>query len=102
LPEAPELDIGQALIAEPEPSFVDVAHNAEVIADEGANNDEKRHPEQEIDQHGLTLGFTPAYGRGQEQRGADPRQADPDNRSLDMHIAQEVERQDAIHLDAVK
>jgi hypothetical protein len=82
--------------------LADVAHDAEVIADDGTSNDDERHPEQEIDQKALPLGFTPADRRRQEQPGTDPRQADPDNWCLDMHVAQEVKRQEAIDLDSVE
>src|ERR1019366_9132802 len=32
LPGAAELDVGEALIAEPEPAFMDIPHDAEIIA----------------------------------------------------------------------
>ena len=72
LPETAELNIGQALIAEPEPSVLDVAHDAEIVAGESADDDKKRHPEQKIDQKPLTLGLMSADGGRQKQRGADP------------------------------
>ena len=102
LPGAAELDVGQALIAEPEPAFADVAHDAEIIAGERADDDEQRHPEQQIDEEALSLRLAAADRRRQEQGRADPGEADPDDRRLDVDVAQEVERQEAIDLDAVK
>ena len=48
LPEAAKLDVRKALIAEPEPALVDDAHDPEVVADQGARDDEQRHPEQQV------------------------------------------------------
>ena len=73
LPEPAELDVGQPLIAEPEPAFVDVAHDAEIVADQRAGDDEQRDPEQEIDQQSLALRLAAAGDRRrEEQAGADP------------------------------
>ena len=44
LPEPAELDVGQALIAEPEPAAVDIAHDAEPVADQRAGDDESTSP----------------------------------------------------------
>ena len=94
LPEATELDIGEALVSEPEPIPIDDPHDTEIVADQRARDDEQRDPEQHIDQPVLALGFLAAgNGRGEEQRGADPGETDPNDRRLDMHVAQEVERQ---------
>ena len=94
LPEAAELDIGQALIAEPEPAAVDVPHDAKPVADQRAGDDDQRHPEQQIDQQPLAARLAAAGdGRREEQAGADPGDADPDDRRLDVDVAQEIERQ---------
>ena len=51
----------------------------------------------------LALGFLSAGDGGREkQRRPDPGKADPDNRRLDMHIAQEVEGQEVVDGDAVE
>ena len=51
----------------------------------------------------LAFGFLAAGDGGrQEQRRADPRQPDPDDRRLDMHVAQEVEGQEIVDGDAVE
>jgi hypothetical protein len=47
------------------------------------------------------LGSLPLMA-GQKQCRADPGQANPDDRRLDVHIAQKVERQEAIDFDAVE
>ena len=103
LPEAAELDVGEALVAEPEPVLVDHPHDAEIIADQRAGDDQQRHPEQEIDQEMLALGLLAAGDGGREkQRRADPRKPDPDDRRLDMDVAQEVEGQEVVDRDAVE
>ncbi len=82
---------------------VDVAHDAEPVADQRAGDDQQRDPEQQVDQETLSARLPPAGDRGrQEQPGADPRDADPDDRRLDVHVAQEVERQDVLQRDAVE
>jgi hypothetical protein len=40
LPRSAELDVGKPLIAEPEPAVADIPHDAEIIADERADDDE--------------------------------------------------------------
>ena len=56
-----------------------------------------------VDEQALSARLAPAGdGWGQEQAGADPRHADPDDRRLDVHVAQEVERQDVVQRDAVE
>ena len=97
LPEAAELDIGEALVAEPEPALVDHPHDAEIVADQRAGDDQQRHPEQQIDQEMLALCLLAAGdGGGEEQRRADPGKPDPDDRRLDMDVAQEVEGQEVV------
>ncbi len=68
-----------------------------------ARDDQERHPEQEINQEVLALGFLSAGdGRGEKQRRADPGQADPDDRRLDVDVAQEVEGQEIVDRDPVE
>ena len=103
LPEAAELDVGQALVAEPEPAFVDHALDAEIIAEKGGDDDEQRDPEQQVDEKALALRFASAGDcRSDEQTARDPAEPDPDDRRLQMEAAQEVERQDVVELDAVE
>ena len=76
LPEAAELDVGQALVAEPEPAFVDHALDAEIIAEQRGGDDEQRHPEQQVDQQPLPLRLAAAGDRrGDEQAARDPARA---------------------------
>ncbi len=42
LPEAAKLDIGKSLVAEPEPIFLDDAHEAEIVAEQRAGDDQHR------------------------------------------------------------
>ena len=73
LPEAAELDVGQALVAEPEPAFVDHALDAEIIADQRGRDDEQRDPEQDVDEQSLALCLAAAGDRrGDEQAARDP------------------------------
>ena len=103
LPEAAELDVGQALIAEPEPRVAHISHDAEPVPDQRAGNDDQRHPEQQIDQQTLAARLALAGDRRREkQAGADPPDADPDDRSLDVHVAQEVERQIMMQFEPVE
>ena len=103
LPETSELDVGQALVAEPEPAFVDHALDAEIIAEQRGRDDEQRHPEQEVDQHALALRLAPAGDRrGDEQPARDPSETDPDDRRLEVEAPQEIEGQDVVELDAVE
>ena len=77
--------------------------DAQPVADKSAGNDEQRDPEQQVDQNALAARLAAAGDRrGQEQAGADPADADPNDRRLDMHVAQEVERQDSCEVDAVE
>ena len=100
---AAELDVGQSLVAEPEPAAVDVAHDAQPVADQRAGDDDQRHPEQHIDEQPLAARL-PAAGdrRGEKQAGADPAHTDPDDRRLDVHVAQEVERQEVVQVEPVE
>lgn len=66
LPEAPELAVRKALIAEPEPSPLDDPHDAEIIADQRAGDDEHHRPEQQIYEGTLGRGFTTADCRRDE------------------------------------
>src|SRR5579872_5672761 len=77
LPGAAELDVGKALLAEPEPALLHVAHDVEIIARERAGDDGHRHPEERVDEPGLPFRLGAADGRRQEERRADPRHADP-------------------------
>ena len=73
------------------------AHDAEIVADQRAGDDQQRHPEQEIDQPMLALRLLAAGDGGSEkQRRADPGKPDPDDRRLDMNVAQEVEGQKSL------
>src|SRR5579875_2817142 len=102
LPEAAELDIGKSLVPEPEPVLVDHTHDAEIIARERADHDQHGHPKQKIDRPMLSLRlFAAGDGRRKEKRRADPGYADPHDRRLDMHVAQEVEREPIVDRDAV-
>ena len=84
-------------------ALLHVAHNAEPIADQRAGDDNQGDPEQDIDQQTLAARLAPAGDRRrQKQPGADPAHADPDDRRLDVHVAQEVERQDRMQIEAVK
>ena len=85
LPEAAELDIGQALVAEPEPAFVDDALDSEIVAGERRHDDEQRNPEEKIDQQALALRLAPTRDRrSDEQPARDPAESDPDDRRLEM------------------
>ncbi|KGS21380.1 putative nitric-oxide reductase domain protein [Burkholderia pseudomallei MSHR7343] len=102
LPEAPQLEVRQPLIAEPEPAVLDHAHDAEIVADQRAGDDHHGGPEQPVDQRPLAARF-PAADRGREkQPGADPRQADPYDRRLNVDAAPEIERQHVVEVDAVE
>ena len=70
LPEPPELDVRQALIAEPEPVAVDIAHDAEPVPNKRTGNDHQRDPEQQIDQNSLAAGLPAAGNRGARNRPA--------------------------------
>ena len=97
------MDVGEALVAEPEPFSVDVAHDAKPVADQRARDDDQSDPEQKIDQEALPRRFAAAGdGRCEEQGRADPRDADPHNRRLDVHITKKIKRQDVVQLQAIE
>src|ERR1700730_18543972 len=102
LPRPAKLDIREPLIAEPEPTSADVSHDAEIVADERGDDDEQCDPEEHVDEEALPLRLLAADRRSEKQGRADPRQTDPDDRRLNVDIPKEVERQEAIDLDAVK
>src|SRR6185312_16210571 len=103
LPEPPELDVGKTLIAEPEPAAFQIAHDAQPVAYQRPGDDDERHPEQQVDEDSLSACFAPASDcRGEEEPGADPPHPDPDNRGLDVDVAQEVEGEDGRQIDAVE
>ena len=103
LPEAPELDVGQALVSEPEPAFVDQPLDAEVIAEQRGTDHEQRDPEQEIDEESLPLRLAPSGDRRRDEQPArDPAEPDPDDRRLEVEASQEVEREDVVELDPVE
>ena len=94
LPEASKLDVGEALVAEPEPALLDVAHDAEPIADQRTRDDDQRHPKQDVDEECLPARLAAAGDGGrQEQAGADPRHPDPNDWRLNVHVAQEIKWQ---------
>ena len=103
LPEAAKLDVGEALVAEPEPAFVDHALDAEIIADQRGGDDEQRDPEQQVDEKALPFRLA-ATGdrRSDEQPARDPAQTDPDDRRLQVEAPEEIVRQDVVELDAVE
>ena len=49
-------------------SLVDVAHDAEIVADQRAGDDQQRHPEQQIDQQALAARLAAAGDRGREEQ----------------------------------
>ena len=105
LPEPPELDVGESLVAEPEPAVVDIAHDAELVADQRAGDDDAASP-RTADRPAIP-GRVPPARRRSRARGTAPApiqdDADPDDRRLDMHVAQEVERQEIVQIaDAVE
>jgi hypothetical protein len=103
LPEAPELDVGEALVAEPEPAFVDHALDAEVVSGERRCDYRQRDPEEKIDEEALPFCFATARDRrSDEQAARDPTEPDPDDRRLDVEAPQEIERQEVIELHSVE
>src|SRR6185437_17068755 len=92
LPSAAELDVGEALVPEPEPAVtqvraLEVPHDVEVVARKGAHDDGECHPEENVNEHGLSLGFCVTDRGRQEESGADPGKPDPDDGRLRMHVA---------------
>ena len=80
-----------------------MAHDAEPVADQRAGNDDQGDIEQQIDQKPLAARLAPAGNRrSQEQAGADPADADPDDRGLDVHVAEEVEWQEIMQIETVE
>ena len=74
----------------------------EVVADQRTGHHQQRHPKEQVHQKGLPCGSAAADRRARNKSRADPGQADPDDRRLDMDIAQEIEGQEAIDLKAVE
>ena len=103
LPEPPKLDVRLSLVAEPEPAIIDIAHDAQPVAGQRAGDNGQRHPEQHVDEQSLAAGFpSPCNRRSEEQPGADPADADPNNRRLDVYVPQEVKWQDLVQDQPVK
>ena len=97
LPEAAELDVGEALVAKPEPAFVDDALDSEIVAGERSCDDEQRHPEEQVDQEPLALRLAPAGDRrSDEQAAGDPPEPDPDDRRLKVEAPEEIVRQNVV------
>ena len=82
---------------------VDVAHDAEPVADQCAGDDQQRHPEQQVHQKALTARLLAAGDGGARNRPA-PIHDTPIHTigDLDVHVAQEVERQYVMQRDAVE
>ena len=80
-----------------------IAHDAEPVADQRAGDDDQGHPEQHVDEKPLAARLAPAGDRrSEEQAGADPADADPDDRRLDVHVAEEVEWQELVQVEPVE
>ncbi len=102
LPGPAELEIGEPLIADPEPGAVDHPHDPEIVAEQRAADDEDGDGEEEVDQSRLALRLTPGDERSEEEGGGDPGKPDPDDRRLEVDRAERVEGEDVVEDEAVE
>src|SRR5262245_48081218 len=103
LPKSTKLDIREPLVTEPEPVLLDVAHDAEPIANQRSRDDDKCHPKQDVDEKRLPTRIAASgHGWGQEEAAADPSHPDPDDGGLNVHVTQKIEGQVVVKFETVE
>ena len=104
LPEAADVDVFPALVAEPEVVLqAQLLHHREPLAGERADHDDQQAGEQEVHAQALELRLMPGDRRRDVQAGAQPRGGDPQHRELRVpgarqRIGQDVGQREAVGL----
>ena len=102
LPEASEVEILRALVAEPEPEIAEPIVDAEALADEATADDDGKRAEQRERAETLHRWFLTADEWCEEETTRDPRGGDPENGELEMPGAKQVVRQPAREIETVE
>src|SRR5262249_44858401 len=102
LPEAPEVEILGALMAEPEPEAAERVVDAEVLAEQAAENHDRERAEEHQGAQALTAWLVAADQRREEQATRDPGGGDPEDRQLQVPRAQEVVREPSRQVETVE
>ena len=102
LPEAAEVDVFPALVAEPEVlRQAELLHHRQPLAGERADDDDEEADEQDVDAEALVLRLVSGDRRADVQAHAQPRGRDPQHRELRVPGAGQGVGQDVGELEAV-
>ena len=102
LPEAPEVQVLRALVAEPEPEVAQAVVDAQPLAAEAPEDDDGESGEQREDARPLPAGLGAADDRGEEEAARHPGGGDPEDGELEVEGPQQVVGEEPREVEAVE
>src|SRR5262249_46828773 len=102
LPEAAQVQVLGALMAEPEPELSELVVDPEELTGEAAEDDHRQRSEKGEHSGLLSSRLAPSDQRSEEQSSRDPGRRDPEDRELEMPGPQEVVGKPGREIEAVE